>query len=268
LAQAREALQLVRGIIVPRLLPWCTPRITAMERIDGLKVTEMDTAGALEFGRIARNVVHGLVAQPLFSLAPSAMFHADPHAGNLMLTGDGDVAVLDWALVGRLSVAEREQLAQIILGAVMLDPVRVCRAIDALCLAESASGVTPRTAALRRVVDAHLGTLRANGLPTAASITRLLDEAITRAGALFSKDVLHFRKATLMLEGVIADLGGDLDAALRSAAVEQLAMEWPARMISPPHLRTFGTRLSTIELTAAGWSIPLFLATRLLHTGQ
>ena len=28
------------GVVIPRLLPFCTPRMTAMERIDGCKVTD------------------------------------------------------------------------------------------------------------------------------------------------------------------------------------------------------------------------------------
>jgi len=30
-------------------------------------------------------------------------FHADPHPGNVFLTDDGRIALLDWAMTGRLN---------------------------------------------------------------------------------------------------------------------------------------------------------------------
>ncbi len=86
---------------IPRPLPWSSPRITAMERIDGRHVTE-DGMSSGERGQLVRRIVEALIAQPLWSTTPSAPFHADPHAGNLLVTGEGRLAILDWSLVGTL----------------------------------------------------------------------------------------------------------------------------------------------------------------------
>ena len=95
---------------VPRLLPWSSPRVTAMERIDGRKVTER--RGKPVHRRRAGwrgRIVESLIAHPLWSTAPGALFHADPHAGNLLVTRDGRLAILDWSLVGTLGTTERRR---------------------------------------------------------------------------------------------------------------------------------------------------------------
>ena len=47
-------------------------------------------------------VVSSMIARPVFSRERQALFHGDPHAGNLFLTDDGRLALLDWSLAGPL----------------------------------------------------------------------------------------------------------------------------------------------------------------------
>ena len=60
------------------------------------------------------------------------MFHSDPHAGNLFLTDENRLAMLDWSLVGCLGEAEREAIVQIMLAAVTLQPKRVVQVLHAI----------------------------------------------------------------------------------------------------------------------------------------
>jgi ubiquinone biosynthesis protein len=63
--------------------------MTAMERVDGRKVTDPGSSPR-ERRRLARTLIEALIAQPFWSdSAASAIFHADPHAGNLFVTDDG-----------------------------------------------------------------------------------------------------------------------------------------------------------------------------------
>ena len=103
LALAARLYEHVRAVKIPRLFEFSTARVTAMERIFGAKVT--DTAHMREADRwtLAVSIVEALVAQPMWSRQPNALFHADPHAGNLIATDDGRLAILDWSLVGYLS---------------------------------------------------------------------------------------------------------------------------------------------------------------------
>ncbi|MFZ5721328.1 MAG: AarF/UbiB family protein [Pseudomonadota bacterium] len=51
------------------------------------------------------------------------MFHADPHPGNVLVTPDGRLALLDFGSVGRLSAKRREQVL-VVLGSLVDADVR------------------------------------------------------------------------------------------------------------------------------------------------
>ncbi|HMP07940.1 MAG TPA: AarF/UbiB family protein, partial [Lacipirellulaceae bacterium] len=100
---------------IPRLYrQWCTPRATAMERLEGKKVTDHALVGA-EAARLGSQVTRALVSRPLLAAGEEAIFHCDPHAGNLMLAPDGRLAVLDWGLVSHLTEEERAAMTQLLL---------------------------------------------------------------------------------------------------------------------------------------------------------
>jgi hypothetical protein len=90
-----------RGVRVPAPIPEGTGRrVLTMEFITG---TTIDDLEAIAEGSIdARASIEALI-ESWFALALCAgVFHGDMHAGNLLLTPDGEVALLDWGIVGRL----------------------------------------------------------------------------------------------------------------------------------------------------------------------
>jgi ubiquinone biosynthesis protein len=255
LASARAAYAGCESMVqVPRLLPWSSPRVTAMERIDGRKVTEDQAASSIDRGQLARRIVEALIAQPLWSNAPSALFHADPHAGNLLVTRDGRLAILDWSLVGTLGPREREAMGQIVLGALTLDARLIRGELRGL------AGQAVDEAALEQVVDRHLRRISRGSWPGFHWLMGLLDEAVQTARLRVGADLLIFRKMLLMVEGVVADVAGgaglDLDASLTASFAGRLAREGLVRTFAPPYSRSFGTRLSNADLGHLALSLP------------
>ncbi|HEX8202097.1 MAG TPA: AarF/UbiB family protein [Isosphaeraceae bacterium] len=239
---------------IPRPLPWSTPRITAMERIDGRKVTEDLPLSATGRGELARRIVEALIAQPMWSPAAESLFHADPHAGNLMTTADGRLAVLDWSLVVSLGERPREAMAQILLGALTLDARPILATLPAL--AERAVDEP----ALGEVVARRLRGVSGGQLPGFSWLMGLLDEAAREARLRVGADLLMFRRVLLTLEGVLADVTGEsgplLDPLLVTSFVRRLACEGPVLAFSPPWSRSFGTRLSNSDLARMAGSWP------------
>jgi predicted unusual protein kinase regulating ubiquinone biosynthesis (AarF/ABC1/UbiB family) len=102
-------------IVVPRPVDdYTSSRVITMEFISGRKVTavsplvrqEMDGEGlALE---LFRAYLHQIIIDGLF--------HADPHPGNVFLTGDGRIALLDLGMVSRLSPSRQDQLLKMLLA--------------------------------------------------------------------------------------------------------------------------------------------------------
>ncbi len=154
----------------------CTPRVTAMERIFGDKVTDHPLDSEPRQAPLAKLVTRALIAQPMFSATHRAMFHSDPHAGNLLYTHDGRLAILDWSLVGHLGEAERIAMGQIVLAAITLRGQRIVAILEELDERRSVD-----RAALKRVVERWLRRIRHGQLPGLTWLVGLLDEATQTA---------------------------------------------------------------------------------------
>ena len=255
MAAARTAWAGISSVVIPEVYAFSTPRVTAMQRIDGCKVT--DAAATLP-RRVRRRlgdlIVKALIARPLWSAGDAAsLFHADPHAGNLFATPDGKLAILDWSLVGALSKADRVSLTQIVLGALTLDGSRIRAAIDALSQGRSDA------AALQGIIDARVAQLGAGAWPGMSWVTSLLDEVALHARCRFEGDLLMFRKVLQTLDGVVADVSADShpDRVLTLALLRTLAAEWTQRSYTLPLSRHFATHLSNLDLTQLFASAPL-----------
>jgi ubiquinone biosynthesis protein len=259
LARARRAYQRMKSVVVPEVFPFSTPRMTAMARIDGVKVTSADTRDAADRQRLADLIVRALIAHPLWSPDQRAMFHADPHAGNLFVTDDDKLAILDWSLVGTLSDHELHCLSQILLGALTVDVPRISTAIRGLAV----GGVDAD--ALRRVVGAHVQRLSNGTWPGISWLTNLMDAAATEARARFAQNPIMFRKVLHTLKGVLADVSEPcrVDVVLALAFVRQLGSELGQRAFAAPLARGFPTRISNAELWHLYLSAPL-IGSRLL----
>jgi len=237
---------------VPVVLSCSTPRITAMERVFGTKVTDAGHLSERARRDLAGTVLRELVAKPIWSTRPRAIFHADPHAGNLFYTDDDRLAVLDWSLVGYLSKREREQTAQIVLAALHLNASHIKSAIKAMAVAESDAP------ALQEVVENAVGQLYRTNLPGLQWLMTLLGDAMFKAGVQFSADLVLFRKSIMTLEGVAADVstGISLGNVLSLSAGAELLREWARRSVASPFSRDYGTHVSNLDLLSLYFVAP------------
>jgi ubiquinone biosynthesis protein len=243
---------------IPALRCHCTHRVTAMERVFGEKITDHRLESNAERRRLARLVTRALIAKSVFSPANSAMFHSDPHAGNVFYTRDGRLAILDWSLVGHLGEVERIVLGQIVLAATVLDGKRIVALLEQL---DERRSVDPL--ALEVVVDNWLRRIRHGQLPGWTWLVSLLDEATQTARLRVIPDLMLFRKSLHTLEGVIGELGADgfdLEQTLLTEFLCRLGCEWPQRWYAVPSSRLFSTRLSNVDLLRTILSWPLAAA--------
>jgi ubiquinone biosynthesis protein len=250
LQSAKEAFAALEYIRIPSLLPFCTGRVTAMEFMEGDKLADVAQRPDTARRRSASLLAGAMLAHPLFNPSEEALFHADPHAGNLILDPDGRLAIIDWSLVGRLTREQRAHVVHIVLGAWTLDAVRITRALSSLAV-----GMVDANR-LRVVADRALQRVRRGVRPGFCWLVSLLDEAAIAGGVRFDRHLLMFRKTLLTLEGVIDDLcpGFDVDTELYSAGLMAFGRDWPRRMTSPAGSNGFSTHLSNADLTELWWS--------------
>jgi ubiquinone biosynthesis protein len=95
-------------------------RVLVMERIVGRPV---DSPGLTSDA--AHQLARAGAASLFHQVLVAGFFHADPHAGNVLVTADGRLCFLDWGLVGHLTRRLRHALADLFLAAVEQDAERI-----------------------------------------------------------------------------------------------------------------------------------------------
>lgn len=122
-------------VVIPEV--WdelCTPRVLVVQRFRGMTFQDLiegkGTLSAEERQNVARDVLQELLVQ-VFDLG---FFHADPHAGNLILLEDGRVGLFDWGLSGELSPADREHISSILRAVMARDLMQLARTLQQLAV--------------------------------------------------------------------------------------------------------------------------------------
>jgi ubiquinone biosynthesis protein len=107
-------------LYVPRIYwDYTTGRVLVMERISGIKITDIPTL--LEAGYDRRELANNSAWFVLKEVLEDGFFHADPHPGNLLILPGGVLGVLDFGTMGRLDNRDRINLARLFIVAVQLD---------------------------------------------------------------------------------------------------------------------------------------------------
>ena len=100
-------------IIVPGVIrPHLSERVLVMERIDGEKITPDHGLSQERAELLAQTLFRFYVRQ----VTLAGVYHADPHRGNVLLTPDERLALLDFGLLGRVDDDTRRSLALLLLA--------------------------------------------------------------------------------------------------------------------------------------------------------
>ncbi|MFZ0200438.1 MAG: AarF/UbiB family protein [Candidatus Sulfotelmatobacter sp.] len=228
LLEARNLYRSMKGVRVPGLIqPLCTSRITALTEERGIKVT--DAAARLPLAlrkKVAEQLVESLIAVPLLAAQEDAIFHGDPHAGNLLYDGrSGELTIIDWALRERLSRDQRRHLALLFLMVSLRDPVGTCNEVLALTQPhirrESSKGRL-----IEDLVRHFIDELPVMRLPSGADAMRLLERAAMK-GIRFPGPLIMLSKVMFTLDGILQDVGGS-SSAMGFTIARHVAQHWIA----------------------------------------
>lgn len=103
-------------IVVPEPLPALSgQRVLTMDFLDGVPID--DHAGIARLGLDPRPLLDELVRAWFITALRDGTFHADAHAGNILMLRDGRVGVVDWGIVGRLDEPTQHFLRRTVEGA-------------------------------------------------------------------------------------------------------------------------------------------------------
>jgi predicted unusual protein kinase regulating ubiquinone biosynthesis (AarF/ABC1/UbiB family) len=102
-------------IVVPRPVDdYSSSRVLTMELVNGRKVTSLTPLERQDIDGDALAIE--LFRAYLHQIVIDGFFHADPHPGNVFITDDGRLALLDLGMVSRLTPARQDQLLKLLLA--------------------------------------------------------------------------------------------------------------------------------------------------------
>jgi ubiquinone biosynthesis protein len=102
-------------IVVPEpVTDYTTERVLTMDCVRGSKITSLSPVVRIELDgeALAEELFRAYLKQVLVD----GLFHADPHPGNVFVTDDGRLALLDLGMVARLSDDLQEHLLKLLLA--------------------------------------------------------------------------------------------------------------------------------------------------------
>jgi len=201
-----------------------------MSEEEGVKVTALAGAEASERRQAAQQVIQALVAVPLLATGRTAIFHADPHAGNMLYNErTGELVLLDWALTERLTAEQRRRTAVMAVLLGLRDPVGVAAEIEALTL-EGAALDPEQRRFIHGEVDRFIGQLPFSRLPGSLEAMRLLDR-LALHGVRFPSGLMMFRKVLFTMDGILHDLAAP-NVHIDWVIARQLAGRWLGNLTS------------------------------------
>jgi ubiquinone biosynthesis protein len=221
-------------IVVP--LPvddYTSSRVLTMDYIAGTNITKVSPVEWTEIngGRLANDLFRAYLHQILVD----GLFHADPHPGNVLITPDRRLALIDLGMVGRLSAGVEEQLFRLMLAIADARGDEAARVV--IALGEKLEGF--EDAPMRRMV-ADLVVSSRDQAAKELNIGRVMIDMARSAGRfglrmpaelpLLGKTLLNLHEI-----GRVLDDGFDVNGAMRTHATSLMRRRM-LKSATPTHL--------------------------------
>lgn len=225
-------------IVVPQPVEgYTSTRVLTMDYVSGTKVTEVSPVVKIDLERdvLADTLVHAYLKQ----IVLDGVFHADPHPGNVLVTDEGLLALIDLGMIGRLSPQMQERLLKLLLA------ISEGRGEDVAEVAMSLGEKLPEfnDAGFRRDISALVGRIGHQTIgefqigAAFLDLSKVINDNAMRAPA----ELTMLGKMLLNLDEVARALDPDLDV---NATIRRKGVELMTRRMK--HTITSGGVLSAV----------------------
>jgi ubiquinone biosynthesis protein len=185
-----------------------TKQVLTLEFLPGYKVYDAIRDHGFSGPIIAKTSV-GVLIKMIFE---DGFFHADPHPGNILLSGEPSspvIGLIDLGMVGRLSPEMRDRTIDLMIAAVRQDHLAIADALWAIGTPTKKVDMRAYRAEVSVLSEKYIGR-PLKEIDMAAMISDLVRGA-TRFGLEVPPDFLLVGKAIMTIEGVGKEIDPDLD---------------------------------------------------------
>ena len=203
-------LEELESLVIPQpVMDLSTERVLTMDFIAGVRLDDLHPVALIDVDgtELARDLIEAYLKQILVD----GVFHADPHQGNVYLTRDHRIALIDFGMVGYLNEDSQEKFLALVLALAENQAAEVAeRAIEI-----AADGSKPDKEQFRREITTLMGRNSTASLGQ-LEVGRLLLELYKIAAACGLRvppEISMLGKTLGQLEEIVGQLAPKLDTA-------------------------------------------------------
>ncbi len=187
-------------VVIPRVVPELVrQRVLVLEYVEGTRVDRLSNRPG-ERPQDPRGVVSAVMELYLRMMLVDGFFHADPHPGNVLVTPDGRVVVLDFGMVIPVTRELRWHLVTTIFAAIRRDAAGVVAGFESLGMIDPGADA----AQVRGLAD-RLLTLAYVEMPMRERVELVTNEVMA---ALYDwpvrlpSEMVYFARTAALIEGL------------------------------------------------------------------
>ena len=253
------------NISCPRsYLEFCTEHVVVMDYIDGISIARPDALAraGYDLQQVGEQIVDDYATQVL----DDGFFHADPHAGNIILK-DGVIYFIDLGMIGRMSEHDRGIVKEIIFAVAQNDVPALKDAFMRFAVSRGDTAAIDHTAFLTDLdyIVQDFGGANLKDLDIGRFLTTLINLARKNSIELPSVVTL-FARGMVTLEGLLTEYMPDVNM------IEIIKAHIAHEKSTYARLREAADDLSASTVRAAKGTLQaaeyLGLASRMLTRGQ
>lgn len=255
----------VRGISCPRSYPeFCTEHIVVMDYIDGISIA--DPPALVDAGYSLEHLGAKIVEDYSTQVLDDGFFHADPHAGNIIVK-DGVIYFIDLGMVGRMSSHDRVIVKDIIYSVAEGDVPKLKDSLMRFAVTRGNSAELDHTAFLSDLdfIVADFAGLDLRDLDIGEFLTSLVNLA-RKNDVELPAVVTMFARGMVTLEGLLSEYMPEVNmVSIISAHIQHEKSSFTRARETAEALGAQSLRAVKGQLEAAEH---LGLASRMLTRGQ
>ena len=182
-------------------------RVMTSSRVEGISINDKDKmrANGIDLSAVAVTLIQTFLEQ----VFRDGFFHADLHHGNLFVTSNGTIQVVDFGIMGRLEPNMRHFFAELLLAFLDSDYRRAAELHLETGILTSDQSVESFAQACRSIGEPILG-LPANRISIGRLLGQLLE--VTKTFSMETQpQLLMLQKTMVVVEGVARGLDPELD---------------------------------------------------------
>ncbi|MEY3013502.1 MAG: hypothetical protein RIT45_2237 [Pseudomonadota bacterium] len=227
----QQNFQEFEGVRAPRVYEAVsTSRLLCMEYVEGVKITLAPEKLGLDPYVIAPRMLRALLKM----VFQDGYFHGDLHPGNILLQPGGQIVLIDFGLVGRLTPRQREHILDLLIGLAREDWPLVARTFFDLGI--KVPGVVYDFEAFEAdvvdVMERHLSGRTLSEIDVGRYFADLVDGAIRHQIKMPPTYTMVF-KALMTVEGIGKTLAPEINLVEEA---QPFVMELAAERYSPKRL--------------------------------